>query len=93
MRTGGGTQLVPVDLEELEIPLSQNRSQQMRSENDWDPNAAVSKGFAGLHSKMRTQLTTPSLFPQVLSNGDILANLVRNESDRRVMFVTSREQE
>ena len=81
LRIGGGTQLVPVELEELEIPLSQNRSQQMRSENNWDPSAAINKGFAALHSKMRTQLTTPSSYPQVLSNGDILANLVQNESD------------
>ena len=61
--------------------MSQNRSQQMHSEKNWNPTSAVSKGFAGLHSKMRTQLTTPESYPQVLSNGDILANLIRNESD------------
>jgi len=72
LKTGGDTQLEGVDLTE-EIPMSQNRSQQMLSQpslNNWDPKSVVSKGFAPLLSKMRSSITQPSsVYPQVQSNG------------------------
>ena len=75
MKTGGDTQLEVVDLTE-EIPMSQNRNQQMLSQqsqhtlSNWDPKSVVSKGFAPLLSKMRSSITQPSsVYPQVQSNG------------------------
>ena len=68
--------------------MSQNRNQQMLSQqsqsslNNWDPKSVVSKGFAPLISKMRNSITQPStVYPQLLTNGELLAGLIGNESD------------
>ena len=87
LKTGGDTQLEVVDLTE-EIPMSQNRNQQMVSQqsqhtlSNWDPKSVVSNGFAPLLSKLRTSITQPSsIYPQLLINGELLAGLIGNESD------------
>ena len=87
LKTGADTQLEVVDLTE-EIPMSQNRNQQMLSQqsqhtlSNWDPKSVVSKAYAPLLAKMRAPITQPSsIYPQLLTNGELLAGLIGNESD------------
>ena len=69
---------------EEEIPLSQNRNQTMRSESLYDLSMDVDHGaLASIKAFKNKVIQANKRFslPTVLSNGEILANLIVNESD------------
>ena len=69
-----------------EVPMSQNRSQQFAIESRNDRSMASESPLMQSVSELQRMIVQqrqerPIVYPQVLSNGEILANLVGNESD------------
>ena len=70
----------------MEIPMSQNRSQQFAIETGNDRSMASSSKLMQDVDQLKAMIqqerrNRPLQLPTVLSNGEILANLIQNESD------------
>ena len=68
--------------QQMEIPMSQNRSQQFNNDRSMASSSHLSKNVDQLREMiLEERRNRPITYPQVLSNGEILANLIQNESE------------